>query len=257
MKSVGLQAKTCTLCQQSYHPPEKDSKFCKACHKVINSYADIAASTKIIKMLELIKQMRKEDPDRKALIFSQFTSFFDILRPFLTRANIKFVVCKSSTLYFSTRLTDGTKADECARPVYRSRQHGQVRSYNQKLVYCFRHSDSVCTTRKQREESLNTIKEDPTVHVILVSLKAGAQGLNLTCCSTVFIADLWWNPAIEVGTVRCGPSKRRCWSVALMMLPNNQNQAIDRAHRMGQEKEVKVYKFVITDTVEERILTLQ
>lgn len=42
-----------------------------------------------------------------------------------------------------------------------------------------------------------------------------------------------------------------------MMLPNNQNQAIDRAHRMGQEKEVKVYKFVITDTVEERILTLQ
>lgn len=53
-------------------------------------------------------------------------------------------------------------------------------------------------TRKSREVALNAIKEDDSVHVILVSLKAGAQGLNLTCCSTVFIADLWWNPAIEV-----------------------------------------------------------
>ncbi|KAK9898970.1 hypothetical protein P389DRAFT_41780 [Cystobasidium minutum MCA 4210] len=162
MQSVGLEAKTCTLCQQAYHPKEKNSKFCISCAAVFKSYADINASTKIIKMLELIKQMREEDP----------------------QARIKFVVYQGSM------------------------------------------------DKKSREVALNAIKEDDSVHVILVSLKAGAQGLNLTCCSTVFIADLWWNPAIE-------------------------NQAIDRAHRMGQTKEVKVYKFVITETVEERILTLQ
>ena len=68
--------------------------------------------------------------------------------------------------------------------------------------------------------------------VLLVSLKAGGTGLNLTAADHVFLLDPWWNPAVE-------------------------DQAADRAHRIGQERPVMVYRLVAEDTVEERILALQ
>ena len=68
--------------------------------------------------------------------------------------------------------------------------------------------------------------------VMLVSLKAGGSGLNLTAADHVFLVDPWWNPAVE-------------------------DQAADRAHRIGQDKSVMVYRMVARDTVEERILELQ
>ncbi|MBC7793056.1 MAG: DEAD/DEAH box helicase, partial [Clostridia bacterium] len=68
--------------------------------------------------------------------------------------------------------------------------------------------------------------------VMLVSLKAGGTGLNLTAADHVFLLDPWWNPAVE-------------------------DQAADRAHRIGQDKPVMVYRLVAHDTVEERILELQ
>jgi superfamily II DNA or RNA helicase len=68
--------------------------------------------------------------------------------------------------------------------------------------------------------------------VMLVSLKAGGSGLNLTAADHVFLVDLWWNPAVEA-------------------------QAADRAHRIGQERPVFIYRLVSLGTVEERILTLQ
>ncbi len=68
--------------------------------------------------------------------------------------------------------------------------------------------------------------------VLLVSLKAGGTGLNLTAADHVFLLDPWWNPAVE-------------------------DQAADRAHRIGQQKPVMVYRLVAEDTVEERILALQ
>ncbi|BGP56497.1 hypothetical protein JCM8202v2_004118 [Rhodotorula sphaerocarpa] len=83
-----------------------------------------------------------------------------------------------------------------------------------------------------RAEATRRIREDPDCTVILVSIKAGAVGLNLTCCSRVILLDLWWNPAIE-------------------------EQAFDRAHRFGQKDDVKIYKLTIDNTVEDRILTLQ
>lgn len=70
------------------------------------------------------------------------------------------------------------------------------------------------------------------VPLFLISLKAGGTGLNLTAADTVIHYDPWWNPAVE-------------------------NQATDRAHRIGQDKPVFVYKLVATDTVEEKILDLQ
>ena len=62
---------------------------------------------------------------------------------------------------------------------------------------------------KEREESIHEIKTNPEVTVILVSLKCGSLGLNLTCANRVVLMDVWWNPAVE-------------------------NQAIDRSHRLGQ-----------------------
>ncbi len=66
----------------------------------------------------------------------------------------------------------------------------------------------------------------------LISLKAGGVGLNLTAADYVFLLDPWWNPAAEA-------------------------QAINRAHRIGQEKTVFTYKFITKETVEEKILALQ
>ncbi|KAI0088296.1 SNF2 family N-terminal domain-containing protein [Irpex rosettiformis] len=87
-------------------------------------------------------------------------------------------------------------------------------------------------TKPLREEALDKIKTKDKVRVILISFKAGSTGLNLTCCNNVILVDLWWNPALE-------------------------DQAFDRAHRMGQKRTVNIHKLSIPDTVEERILQLQ
>ncbi|KZO99167.1 hypothetical protein CALVIDRAFT_477641 [Calocera viscosa TUFC12733] len=84
----------------------------------------------------------------------------------------------------------------------------------------------------EREMAINKIKDDKATTVILISFKAGGVGLNLVCCNNVILVDLWWNPALE-------------------------DQAFDRAHRLGQTRAVNIYKLVIENTVEDRILTLQ
>src|SRR3546814_15819868 len=86
-------------------------------------------------------------------------------------------------------------------------------------------SSDVCSSdldRFQREE----------VPLFLISLKAGGVGLNLTAADTVIHYDPWWNPAVE-------------------------NQATDRAHRIGQDKPVFVYKLLSVGTVEEKVAALQ
>lgn len=75
-------------------------------------------------------------------------------------------------------------------------------------------------------------RQDDEVRVFLISLKAGGVGLNLTEADYVFVLDPWWNPAVE-------------------------QQAIDRAHRIGQRKNVFIYKFISKGTVEEKIVALQ
>lgn len=112
--------------------------------------------------------------------------------------------------------------------------------------------------QKERAAALDKIRTDPSYTVILVSLKCGAVGLNLTVCSRVILLDLWWNPAIE----------QQCVSSLLVLFvhepppdpllpPHLSHRAFDRAHRYGQKDDVKIYKLVIDGTVEDRILTLQ
>ena len=85
---------------------------------------------------------------------------------------------------------------------------------------------------RHRAEAVERFQEDPACPVFLVSLKAGGQGLNLTAADYVFLLDPWWNPAVET-------------------------QAVDRAHRIGQERPVFAYRIVAEGTIEEKILALQ
>lgn len=85
---------------------------------------------------------------------------------------------------------------------------------------------------RNRKEQVERFQNDDSLKLFLISLRAGGVGLNLTKADYVFILDPWWNPAVEA-------------------------QAIDRAHRIGQESKVFTYKFITRNTVEEKILKLQ
>jgi len=98
---------------------------------------------------------------------------------------------------------------------------------NATLPFCY--LDGSTTDRMAQ---VDRFQEDESIPVFLISLKAGGTGLNLTGADVVVHFDPWWNPAAEA-------------------------QATDRAHRIGQEKKVTVYKFITSGTVEERVLGLQ
>ncbi|MDO9340739.1 MAG: DEAD/DEAH box helicase, partial [Bacteroidales bacterium] len=83
-----------------------------------------------------------------------------------------------------------------------------------------------------REKIVNSFQNDPENKIFLISLKAGGVGLNLTAADYVFILDPWWNPASEM-------------------------QAMNRAHRIGQDKSVFVYRYITSGSIEEKIVRLQ
>ncbi|MCC5829756.1 MAG: DEAD/DEAH box helicase [Phycisphaeraceae bacterium] len=85
---------------------------------------------------------------------------------------------------------------------------------------------------RDRKTCVDRFQTDPDCGLFLISLKAGGLGLNLTAAEYVFILDPWWNPAVE-------------------------QQAIDRAHRIGQTRNVTAYRLICEDTVEQRIAELQ
>ena len=85
---------------------------------------------------------------------------------------------------------------------------------------------------KDRQARVDNFQNNPSVPVFLISLKAGGTGLNLTAADTVIHFDPWWNPAVE-------------------------QQATDRAHRIGQTKVVTAYRLVAAGTIEEKILQLK
>jgi hypothetical protein len=139
----------------------------------------VVVSAKLAALMEMVPELIADG--RRILLFSQFTSMLDLIKPELDRARIPFVELRGDT---GDRVT----------PVARFQQG--------------------------------------TVPLFLISLKAGGTGLNLTAADTVIHYDPWWNPAVET-------------------------QATDRAHRIGQDKPVFVYKLIALGTVEERILELQ
>ncbi len=145
----------------------------------LRSAREIESSSKLDDLLEMLTEMIAEG--RRVLLFSQFTSMLDLIKPRLREVDIAFVELRGDT-------------SDRAEPV-RAFEAGEV-------------------------------------PLFLISLKAGGRGLNLVSADTVIHYDPWWNPAVE-------------------------DQASDRAHRIGQTKSVFVYKMIAADTVEERILELQ
>jgi len=87
-------------------------------------------------------------------------------------------------------------------------------------------------TTRDRQAPVEHFQTDPDCKLFLISLKAGGLGLNLTAADYVFLLDPWWNPAVE-------------------------SQAVDRAHRIGQIRQVFAYRLIARDTVEEKVLDLQ
>jgi non-specific serine/threonine protein kinase len=88
------------------------------------------------------------------------------------------------------------------------------------------------TSAPDREKAIQSFQNDETQRVFLISLKAGGVGLNLTAADYVYIVDPWWNPAVE-------------------------QQAIDRTHRIGQDKNIFAYRMICVDTIEDKIIQLQ
>lgn len=142
------------------------------------------SSSKISTLLLHLQRIKKTEPLSKSVVFSQFTSFLDLLEPALLASSI---------------------------PYYRF--DGSM-------------------TQKHRAVVLKDFAERPNGCVLLLSLKAGGVGLNLTCANKVFMLDPWWSWAVEA-------------------------QAIDRVHRMGQTDEVKVVRFVVERSIEEKMLRVQ
>jgi SNF2 family DNA or RNA helicase len=139
----------------------------------------VETSSKLDDLMEMVSEMIPEG--RRILLFSQFTSMLDLIKPRLDAEGIAYVELRGDTR-------------DRAEPV-RAFENGEV-------------------------------------PLFLISLKAGGRGLNLTSADTVIHYDPWWNPAAE-------------------------DQASDRAHRIGQTKSVFVYKMIAADTVEDRIVELQ
>ncbi|KAI1828203.1 DNA repair protein rad-5, partial [Xylaria intraflava] len=201
--------KKCLLDYMKHHADRHETPRCFNCRKALNSrdlfevvrHDDTTtfqnppkislqrlgvneSSSKVVSLMRHLRELRREHPRMKSVVFSQFTSFMSLLEPAFSKANMRFL-----------RL-DGT------------------------------------INQKGRAMVLKEFAESDKFTVLLISLRAGGVGLNLTQANRVYMMDPWWSFAVEA-------------------------QAIDRVHRMGQDAEVKVYRFICRDSVEERMLKVQ
>ncbi|KAK4081859.1 hypothetical protein Purlil1_11546 [Purpureocillium lilacinum] len=140
-------------------------------------------SSKTDAMIQIVRANMK-NAGSKIIIFSQWTSFLNIIQNQLKAANIQF-----------------------------SRVDGSMNT-------------------DKRDRAIDALDNDPDTRVMLASLAVCSVGLNLVSADTVILSDSWWAPAIE-------------------------DQAIDRVHRLGQTRETTVWRLVMEETVEERVLAIQ
>ena len=149
------------------------------CHPGLIPGSQGGFSSKLEQLVETVSEATGED--HKVLIFSQWTSFLDLMEPAFETAGLAFLRLDGST--------------------------------------------------QDRASVVDRFQDPNGPKILIMSLKAGGVGLNLTAADHVIIADPWWNPAAE-------------------------DQAADRAHRIGQDRPVLVQRMVALGTVEERILAL-
>jgi SWI/SNF-related matrix-associated actin-dependent regulator of chromatin subfamily A3 len=140
-------------------------------------------SSKIEALMKVLTA-QGQAPGTKTVLFSQWTSFLDLIEPHLEQRGIKFV-----------------------------RIDGKMQSV-------------------KRDNSINAFTNEPDCTVLLASLSVCSVGLNLVAANQVILADSWWAPAIE-------------------------DQAVDRVYRLGQKRETTVWRLVMENSIEERVLDVQ
>ncbi|KAI0402845.1 hypothetical protein F4802DRAFT_573995 [Xylaria palmicola] len=145
---------------------------------------DWETSAKIDKAMEILGMIRRDFPDEKTLVFSQFTSFLDLME------------IPISDEGYNYRRYDGSMPNG------------------------------------DKEAAIDDFMKKPEVKIMLVSLRCGNAGLNLYAATRVIMLDPFWNPSVE-------------------------DQAVKRAHRLGQTRPVVAYRVLVKETVEDRILALQ
>jgi SWI/SNF-related matrix-associated actin-dependent regulator of chromatin subfamily A3 len=140
-------------------------------------------SSKTEALMSILRASRR-DPLSKVVIFSQWTSFLNIIEAQLSEADMKYV-----------------------------RIDGSMNA-------------------QRRDASMAALESDPDTRILLASLAVCSVGLNLVAADTVILADSWWAPAIE-------------------------DQAVDRVHRLGQTRPCTVWRLIMEDSIEERVLIIQ
>jgi SWI/SNF-related matrix-associated actin-dependent regulator of chromatin subfamily A3 len=140
-------------------------------------------SSKTEALMKILTASRR-DPLSKVVIFSQWTSFLNIIQAQIEAAGMKFA------------RIDGTMSAQ------------------------------------KRDASMTALESDPDCRILLASLSVCSVGLNLVAADTVILADSWWAPAIE-------------------------DQAVDRVHRLGQTRPCTVWRLIMEDSIEERVLSIQ
>ena len=187
-KVIEMQQK-CPMCRAEL--PDT-SKLVKPLIELGESYSDIpeidpeTTSSKIEELVKIISASQKKDPETKTVIFSQWTSFLNIIQSRLASIFPDMTIAR----------IDGSMPP------------------------------------RARDAALQSLNEDPDCKIMLASLAVCSVGLNLVAANQVVMADSWWAPAIE-------------------------DQAVDRVHRLGQKRACTVWRLVVEETVEERVLGVQ
>lgn len=140
-------------------------------------------SSKIEALIKILTA-QGQSPETKTVVFSQWTSFLDLVEPHLEVRGINYV-----------------------------RIDGKMNSI-------------------KRDNSISVFSKDPSCTVLLASLSVCSVGLNLVAANQAILADSWWAPAIE-------------------------DQAVDRVYRLGQRRETTVWRLVVEESIEERVLDIQ
>ncbi|GMM33989.1 translocase [Saccharomycopsis crataegensis] len=190
----------------------------------------------------LANSNKNKDEDPSTTIIKQIYPHFSSAKPTDQQRAVKELIAAQDNQFFSSPKID--KCLEIINKVNEDSPDDKIIIFSQftlffdflgkilldKDIKYLRYDGSM--NLDQRDDCIKQFFKNPLKKVLLISLKAGNFGLTLTCANHVIIVDPFWNPYIE-------------------------EQAMDRAHRIGQMKPVNVYRLLTTDTVEDRIVVLQ
>ncbi|KAL8696081.1 MAG: hypothetical protein Q9201_007834 [Fulgogasparrea decipioides] len=192
----------CPMCRAE--PLELESLVRPAVDLGESVEADIdidTSSSKVEALIKILKASRGKEGN-KVVIFSQWTSFLNIIQHQLDEQGWKYA-----------RIDGSMKAN-------------------------------------QRDAAMAALSEDPECRIMLASLAVCSVGLNLVAANHVIMADSWWAPSIEVSLLTLTDRER-------LLIGNMQDQAVDRVHRLGQTKPTTVWRLVVDESIEDRVLDIQ